>query len=193
MDPHNFAQGPSFSVQDTAGLFRHIDSVFRSPYHGQAVSPTRLLHSSYDLTSKSPDLSYQIQNTCSDFRDVVNRGEASLEHTNAFITFVDNDQIMGLARPVFPELRTCPVDKGYDNASMDRIVHSLAHRLPAHPGEDPPLDAAEIAYREEYKEELAQMQAQQNEMARRARGMSSPLSYLFTSDSTPSSLTRPLP
>jgi hypothetical protein len=53
--------------------------------------PSRLMHSSYDLASDSPQVSIKLQNTVSDFMDVVRKKQASVNQINDFIAFVDDD------------------------------------------------------------------------------------------------------
>jgi hypothetical protein len=135
------------------------------------------MHSSYDFASDSPQVSIKLQNTVSEFMDPVRKEQASVNQINAFITFVDDDRILPLCRPMAPEFRYHPSESdkavsshfvyacpNSENTDMIRVLQALAHRLPATPGGECPITEEQRAFREKYKPEFDAMKAEQDEI-----------------------------
>src|ERR1700728_1741866 len=145
--------------------------------------PSRLLHSSYDFSSHSPQGSIKLQNTVSDFMKLVRKKQAPANPIDAFIAFVDDDRVLPLSRPMVPEFRYHPSqsDKALfnnfeyacpnsENADMIRVLQALAHRLPATPGGKCPETKEEKAFRKKYKPEFDAMKAEEDAMEEELRG-----------------------
>jgi len=145
--------------------------------------PSRLLHSSYDFSSHSPQVSIKLQNTVSDFIKLVRKKQASADQIDDFIAFVDDDRVLPLCRGMVPEFRHHPSqsDKAFcsnfeyacpnsENADMIRVLQALAHRLPATPGGECPVTKEERAFREKHKPEFDAMKAEEDAMMEELRG-----------------------
>lgn len=146
--------------------------------------PSRLLHSSYDFSAHSPQVSMKLLSTVSDFMDLVRRKQASADQIEDFIAFVDDDRILPLCRPMVPEFRCHPSesDRAFtnhfvyacpnsENTDLKHVLQALTHRLPATPGGECPSTERERAFREKYKPEFDAMKAEGDETVEQLRGL----------------------
>jgi hypothetical protein len=149
--------------------------------------PSRLMHSSYDFPSYSLQVSIRLQNTVSDFMNLVRQKQACASQINDFIAFVDDDRILPFCRPLVPEFRLHPSESdkvfsshfayacpNLENTDMTHVLQALAHRLPATPGGECPTTEEQRAFRETYRAEFDEMKAAEDEMAEQLGCLAAP-------------------